>query len=134
MSEYFKEYLKKINFNKYLVNLKKKLKHKKVIIYGTGMLFQYIYSNYDLSDINIIGISDIKFSEEHEGEQYLGQRIIPKNSILKYDVDVILVASENYLDLIEDIEQNLTKETKIKVLPLARKRWFDVIKIIWQTI
>lgn len=134
MSEYFKEYLKKINFDKYLTYLKKKLRNKKVLVYGAGMMFQYIHSNYDLSDINIVGVSDIKFSEEHEGEQYFGLNIVPKNSILKYDIDYILIASENYLNLIEDFERNFTVDTKIKVLPLAKKRLIDVIKYIWQAI
>ena len=134
MSEYFKEYLKKVNFSSYLKTLKKKLKDKRIIIYGTGMMFQYICKNYDLSELNIIGVSDIKFSPEHEGEKYLGYNIIPKSSILKYNPDYVVVASENYLALIEDLELNMFKGSGIKLLPLAKKRTIDIIKAVWQAI
>lgn len=134
MSEYFQEYLKKIKFSKYLNTLKKKLKDKRIIIYGTGMMFQYICQNYDLSEFNIIGVSDIKFSPEHEGEKYLGYSIIPKASILKYAPDYVIVASENYLMLIEDLERKMFKGSSIKLLPLAKKRTVDIIKAIWQAI
>ena len=42
--------------------LNKKLKGKTIVIYGSGLLFQKVLSNYDLSELNIIGISDRKFS------------------------------------------------------------------------
>ena len=81
MSEYFKKYLKNIKFEKNLRDLKKKLKDKKIIIYGTGLLFQYINENFDLSELNILGVSDIKFSVEQDGEKYLGYNVIPKSLI-----------------------------------------------------
>lgn len=132
MSEYFKNYLKNINFEKTLVSLKKKLKNKPIIIYGTGLLFQYINENYDLSDLNIIGISDIKYASELEGNKDLGYNIIPKGSIPKYDPDYVLVASENYMGLIESLNMEFSSYHSIKFLPLARKNWLEIVKAIWQ--
>ncbi len=134
MSQYFKDYLKKNNFNKHLKKLKKLVKNKTVIVYGTGMLFQFINDNYDLSELNIIGISDMKFSKESEGQESLGYKIIPKSEILKYNPDYVIVASENYIDLIENLELKLFKDTKVKVLPLVKKNIWNIIKIIWESV
>lgn len=129
MSEYFEKYLKSINFEKNLSGLKKKLKNKTVIIYGTGLLFQYINENYDLSCLNIIGISDMKYAEEMEGQVDLGYKIIPKSMMTKYNPDYVLVGSENYMGLIESL--NLEFEG-LKFLPLAKKNWIEIVKVIWQ--
>ena len=98
------------------------------------MLFQFINDNYDLSELNIIGISDMKFSKESEGQESLGYKIIPKSEILKYNPDYVIVASENYIDLIENLELKLFKDTKVKVLPLVKKNIWDIIKIIWESV
>ena len=75
------EHLKQCKFDKYFKKLTKKLKGKKVIIYGTGSMFQYIQKNYDLSGLNIIGVSDGKYLLEQEGEEDLGYKIIPKEKL-----------------------------------------------------
>ncbi len=131
MPEYFQIYLNQIKFNKQLKCLQKKLKGKKVIIYGTGTFFQFINSNYDLSVLNIIGISDMKYAVEQEGNEDLGYKIIPKSSISKYNPDYVLVATENYIKLIENLEYNCFRDTNIKLLPLAKKNVLQVIKKIW---
>lgn len=133
MSQYFEDYLRKNNFKTYLKKLKKQVKGKPVVVYGAGMLFQYINEKYDLSDFNVIGISDMKFSKESEGEETLGYKIIPKASILNYNPDYVIVASENYIDLIEDLEFKLFKDTKVKLVPLVKKNIFDIIKTIWES-
>ena len=115
MSEYFKKYLKDIKFEKYLNSLKKNLKGKSIIIYGTGLLFQYINENYDLSDLNVIGISDMKYADEMEGKLDLGYQVIPKSSILKYNPDYIIIASENYMNLLESMTLEYSESSKKKL-------------------
>lgn len=134
MSEYFKKYLKNIKFEKNLRDLKKKLKDKKIIIYGTGLLFQYINENFDLSELNILGVSDIKFSVEQDGEKYLGYNVIPKSLIPKYNPDYVIVASENYMTLMEELHLEFIEYDSIKFLPLAKKSMMEIIKIIWQIV
>lgn len=131
MSEYFKKYLKDIKFEKYLKSLKKNLKGKSIIIYGTGLLFQYINENYDLSDLSIIGISDMKYADEMEGKLDLGYQVIPKSSILKYNPDYIIIASENYMNLLESMTLEYSESSNIKLIPLAKKNWLEVVKLIW---
>ena len=134
MSNYFDEYLKKVKFKNSLNKLKKKIKNKSCIIYGSGTFFQYIKEHYNLNEFNIIGISDMKYSKEQEGEDDFGYKIIPKGLIAKYKPDYVLVATENYVNIIEDLELRYFKDTNIKVQPLARKAIIDIIKNIWNSI
>ena len=131
MSGDLKKYLEHIKFEKYLDKLNKKLKNKTVIIYGSGSLFQYIKKNYDLSKLNIIGVSDMKFNSKQEGEDFLGYKIIPKDKMTSYKPDVVLVATLKYLGITEDFEINVFNKTKTKIYPLARIPLADLIKEIW---
>ena len=87
--------------------------------------------NYDFSGLNIIGISDMKFDEKDEGKDFLGYKMIPKNKIVSYNPDYILVATLKYISIVEDFEVNILNKTKIKVLPLARMPFLKLIKEIW---
>lgn len=131
MSVDLKTHLEKIKFEKYLNKLNKKLKNKTVIVYGTGSLFCYIKEHYDLSKLNIIGISDMKFSIEQEGGDFLGYKIIPKDKMPDYKPDVVLVATLEYVGIITNFEINIFDKTKTKVYPLARVPLWDLIKEIW---
>ncbi len=51
-------YLQSINIGKTLPKLVKKLKNKKVVIYGTGSFFQCIKKYYDITGFNMVGIAD----------------------------------------------------------------------------
>lgn len=131
MADDFDTYLKKIHFEKYIKKLSKKLANKNVIIYGCGTFFRYIKDHYDLSNLNIIGISDMKFADEQEGEEYLGYKIIPKSKILSYAPDYVLVAMLEYIRIVEDFQINVFDKTKTKVYPLARIPLIQMIKKIW---
>ena len=52
-----KKFLEKNNFSKRLNKLNKKLKDKKIIIYGAGKFFRAIVENYDLSNLGTTGAS-----------------------------------------------------------------------------
>ncbi len=127
----FKEYLDSINFDKYLKKIKSKYKNKKIIIYGTGVLFQYVKEHYDLSELNIIGVSDLKFSIEQEGQDFDGYKIIPKEKMIDYNPDVVLIATQKYVGIVEDFVLNIFNNTKTKVLPLARISIRELLKEIW---
>ncbi len=130
MSDY-KEYLKKNNFKARLIKLNKKLKNKSIVIYGAGAIFKYIKENYDLSNLNIIGISDLKFHKEHKGTDFLGYKIILKDEIAKHNPDYVLVATLKYIKIVENFTVNVFKDTKIKTIPLVKRRLLDLIKEIW---
>ena len=82
-----KQYLEKHNFPKQLKNLKKKLKDKTVIIYGTGKLFKTIVENYDLTGLNIIGVTDKKYIIEDQGKFDFGYKIIPHSNLYNQKAD-----------------------------------------------
>lgn len=131
MSQYFKQYLKKNNFKQYLKYLQHKLKNKTVIIYGTGILFQYIVENYDLSKLNIIGVSDMKYSENFEGKEEFGYKIIPKDKMIQYNPDCVLIALENYFTIIENMQNKIFQNTDTILLPFIRKSIWDLINFVW---
>ena len=131
MSADLREHLEYIKFEKYLNKLNKKLKNKSVIIYGSGSLFQYIKEHYDLSKLNITGVSDMKFTPEMEGQEFLGYKIIPKDKMTQYNPDVVLVSTLKYVSIIEDFELNIFNKTKTRVYPLARIPFWDLVKEIW---
>ena len=86
------ELLKKYKFDKQLKKLDKNLKNKTVLIYGAGIYFKKIKENYDLSNLNIVGISDKKFQLEQEGQEEFGIKIVPYDKIWELNPDVILIA------------------------------------------
>lgn len=125
MTENFEKYLETVNFKKQFYNLCRKLKNKRVVIYGCGQLFDFIYNNYDLSNLNIIGVSDLKFTEKQENETYLGYKIILKSKIQSENPDYVLIASMQYVSVIKNFDIN------VKLKPLVRKSFLDVLKEIW---
>ena len=134
MVDYFETYLRKNKFNKSFKKLKSIVKDKKVVIYGTGTLFQYINNYYNLRELNIIGVSDMKYSLKQEGEDDFGYKIIPKSSISKYKPDYVLVATENYFNIVEDLEMKYFINTNTSVLPLVPKSLLNLIKNIWDLV
>ena len=80
------------------------------------MLFQLINEKYDLSNINIIGISDRKYNPEDEGKEELGYKVIPMVKMPDYSPDYVLVATLNYIDIIENFENTFFKGEKTKVV------------------
>ena len=125
------EYLKSVKFERQLQKLIKKLKNKTVVIYGTGILFQKIVKNFDLSNINIIGVSDRKYTSEDAGKEALGYKIIPLEDIKAANPDYVLVATLKFLSIIDDFQNNMFNGTKIKVLPLVDKPFFTLLKEVF---
>ena len=99
----FAAYLEKINFQKRLDTLAKKLKDKKIIIYGTGLFFQTLIKNYDLSVLNIVALSDKKFSKHEDNEIFLGYKVCAPMEIADFKPDYVLVGTIKFIDIIEEL-------------------------------
>ena len=122
------ELLKKYKFEKQLKKLDKKLKDKTVLIYGAGIFFKKIKDNYDLSNLNIIGISDKKFQLEQEGQEEYGIKIVPYDKIWEVNPDVILIATLNTFNIYRSLKKQIkTRNLETKVLPLVDKPFFDLL-------
>lgn len=124
------KYLKKKNFAKRLKNLEKKYKDKKIIIYGTGILFNTIREQYDLSNLNIIAVSDRKFEQENPGT-YANYNSCEPSKIKDLYPDCVLVSTLNVVNVLEDLRYNLLAEQNIEITPIVKKSFIEVIKEIW---
>lgn len=122
------EYLKKINFEKHLKNINKKLKNKKIILYCAGIFCETIIENFDLTNLNIIGIADRKFTEHQEEETVFGYKVLAPGEMAALKPDYVLVATSDFLRIMEEIEVDYLKGTKIKIKPLIRKPFKDLCK------
>ena len=125
------EHLKFCNFEKYLNKLIKKLQGKTILVYGTGSLFQYIQKNYDLSGLNIVAVSDGKYLLEQEGQEDLGYKIIPKEKLEEFDVDVVLLGLQNYIGVLCNFSSEVYKNKNTKIYPLVRIPLWKCLKDIW---
>ena len=126
------KYLCEYNFEKHLKFLNKKLKNKKIIIYGAGIFFETIYKYFDLTGLNIIGIADKKFEDHEENQTFLGYKVYSPSEIQEVSPDYLLVATKFYINLIEFLYYNVLINTKIKIKPLVKKPFMTLLKEIWE--
>ncbi len=124
-------YLYKFDFDKTLPKLIKKLEGKSVLIYGAGVFFELMKKYFDLSGLNIVGISDKRFTEHEENEEWEGYKAYAPEEIKELNPDYVLVATKYYINIIEDLYYNLLKDTKIKIKPLMKKPFWTLVKEIW---
>lgn len=125
------EYLKKINFQKHLDKITKILKNKKIVIYGTGILFEDILKNYDLSRLDIIAVSDRKFISHKEDETFYNYKVCSPNEIKDLKPDYVLVSTLYFVNIIRSLDETVLNNTKIKIKPLINKPFLEVVKEIW---
>lgn len=132
--EHFKDeceninYLYKLKFDKTLPKLIKKLKDKTVMLYGAGAFLELIKKHFDLSPINIIGIADRRFEEHGANETFLGYKTYAPYEIEKVNPDYVVVATKMYVSIIEDLYYETLKDTKIKIKPLLKKGFFELLR------
>ena len=105
--------------------------YKKIIIYGTGLFFQTLIKNYDISVLNIVALSDKKFSKHEENETFLGYKVCAPMEIADFKPDYVLVGTIKFIDIIEELEETTLVNTSIKVRPLIKKPFRELWKEIW---
>ena len=103
--EKWDKYLKFVDEQKYIDKLAKKYKDKKILIYGAGTIAEHIFNNYDLSKLNIVAVSDKKYSST---SKYKGYLALSPNEIKNLNPDVILFTLYN-----NKIVKRYFKEQKI---------------------
>ena len=124
-------YLERIKFNQNLDKLANKFYGKTVVIYGAGKLFDVINRYYDLSKLNIVGICDEKFENHYENDNYFGYKVLNIEEVKSISPDCVLVATKEYIKVMEMLVYTLLKDTGILIKPLAKKSFIDVMKEIW---
>ena len=107
-----KKYLEENNIEKQVIKLAKKCKNKKVVFYGAGEFFYLIKENCKLSDFNVVGICDLKFTTNPEANKTEYKTLIP-NDLKTEDYDAIVITLYNDLQVLPHIEKAI-KNTKNK--------------------
>ena len=107
-NEDFIRYLERINFQKHLNKLAKKLKDK-----------------------TIIAIADRKFINHEPELQCAGYKACAPDEITSLKPDYVLVSMLYFVSVIEDLEETCLRSSKIKIKPLINKPFVEVWKEIW---
>lgn len=124
----FASLLDRTNFRKRL----KKLKGKKIVVYGAGLFFQYIERHYELSELNILAISDRRFEYSLEKE-FLGYKCVLASEIKELNPDIVVVATVRFVEIVENLTHKVLKHTKIPVEPIHTLPLIELAREVWRT-
>ena len=151
MSSVYENYLKEHNFEAKLEQWSKRYKNKKVIMYGTGLLFDKIVELYDIkSKLNIVAVCDVKY-ERNKPETYCGFNTIKPSELntAGYDVLIFTVFDHltclNYLNTFDFFDENkefryineMSFKARITALNLKIKtagKYFSCTKNLFNTL
>lgn len=125
--EQIEKYLEKHKYKRQLDKLSRKLKNKKVLIYGYGSMFRFIESKYDMTKFNIVGIVDKRFSSSSNTVFSEVYECIKIEDINKIDWDCLIVALEKFIFVLEDLEKLTGKE----VFPLIDKSFWELLRDVF---
>ena len=124
-------YLNKFKFEKTLPKLIKKMKNKKVVLYGAGAYLELIKKYYDISGLNVIAVADKKYEIYNEEKEFLGYKTCAPSEIAELKPDYVLISTKYYINIFEYLTEELLKGTKIKVKPLVKKSFMALVKEVW---
>lgn len=123
------EYLFVNNFDKTFPILTKNLTGKKVLVYSTGVFFETINKYFDLSKLNIIGVSDSKYNVIKDNDKFfLGYKKYKPSEIKGLQPDYVLVATKYYIVVIQDLYYDILKGSNIKIRPLVKKKFMVILR------
>lgn len=124
------EHLFKIQSKKCFNLLIKKLKNKKIILYGASNMLAKLNEYYDLSKLNIIAVCDVKFnnkSNEDSNEIY-GYKICGLDEVEKLNPDYVLVTLYNPLPMVKYLKR---KFSKLKIMPFLKNSLIENFKLLF---
>lgn len=122
------ENLKNKDIQKHLNYLAQKYRGKKFLLYGSGLLADYIFSNYDLSNLNIIGISDNKYKEKKEDFNNL--KTYSPEEIHELDFDVLIIFINDFLKIKYFLKQNQSLRKNINFEHVLPHSFYEKIKYL----
>ena len=120
--------LYKNKFDKTYPKLVRKMKNKKVVLYGAGIFLETIMKYFDLSKLNIIGIADKKYSIVNNEETFFGYKTYNPAEIKDLKPDYVLMSTKFYVGIFEYLHFNLLQGMNIKVKPLMQKSFLTLLK------
>ena len=105
------QFYHKINLTKKIKTLEKKYKNKRIVIYGAGIMARILFQNYDVSGLNIVGVSDRKYTGRQD-EKFFGYPALSSEQLKTFDCDVILVLVKDFIKIIKSLKYELLLNTK----------------------
>lgn len=87
--EKWSKYFKLTNQARTLKNLSTKLKNKKVVVYGGGIVSNVLFDEYNMSQFNIVAVCDRRFSGD---EKFHGYKTVNPDNLNSVDADFIIMA------------------------------------------
>lgn len=106
-----------------------KYKNKKILLFGAGVISEYLFDNYDLSSLNIIGIVDSRFSEGQPDFKNFKTFIPDKMDNL--NADVILITAYDYAQIIHFLKQYYPQITKLPIEHILPTSFLGKIKTMF---
>lgn len=125
----YKFYFNDIKAKEKIKEAAKKYKNKKIVLYGMGEFFDEITENFDLSELNIVGVCDLKFEKDKDCNQTKYKAIAP-SELIKEDFDVILITTFFELNIIKYLKEDVFKGKRKIIKPLLSLNIIDLIKIL----
>ncbi len=101
-----------LNFEKHLLKLQKKFKDKKIILYGAGIMMDYIVKNYDLGGFNIVAVSDKKFKLKEESV-YFGYKATAPEFLAGMKADIILITTQYPYSMLRYLRKEIYVHAKM---------------------
>lgn len=114
------EYLDTIGEERYIEILSNILKGKKILLYGAGIVSQVLIDKYNLSGLNIVGISDKRF-ENFKEDKFKGYKTIPPSELKKYEFDYILFTMKLYKNIEMSLKNAGITQKTLSIIKKDRK-------------
>lgn len=127
----FDEYLKKKSVQQKIDKLAKKYKSKKVALYGAGTMCASLLENYNLKDLDIVGIGDYAY-ENNKVNEYFGYKTFKPSELLQQDVAVIIITVYDDENVRAYLKQKIKEEKikNIKIETLVEMNLMEYIKYL----
>lgn len=122
------KYLSLNNAQGQIDRLAKKYKNKKLVVYGAGEYFEFIEKNYDLSKLNIVAISDLKFASDKSLNSTKYLPLAPEE-LKEFDFDVLIMALVYDVEVADVLDRDIFKGGK-KMIPLVYPTFSYIIKLL----
>ncbi len=116
MTDSIEDFIYKNRIKEQLDRLSEKYKDKRVLIYGTGKLFQKIKELYSFDNFNVVGVSDVKYYDLPELETEYNYKIYTPDKIVEAKPDIILCCLQQYSSVLPSLKfylRNKNCNTKI---------------------
>lgn len=133
MKTNFKEYLAKKKAQKAIDKIAKQYEGKSIILYGAGLFAGDLLRNYDISKLNVIGVADLKFQGNYEGDYYGYKKFGPED-LLETEFDLLLITVYDEKPIKDYLKRDLFQgeDLRFELKSLISLNIFEYIKGVFQ--